>query len=423
VPRQSARNSVGLIVSGFGTNLLGLLSGVVLARALGPSGRGVYQYAVLFYGLAPLLFSLSLGTVFAASKTVDAALLRGSVATLLVVSTITAGLALLLEPAGLPRIAAIALAIAAPGYIMSDSAVNLALRQGRVRLVTLARWCDMGGSSVLVVALFVIHQLTVTTACFALVATTAFTTLVLWLQVWPGRPLAPPPSLWSRRRFVSTLHAKNLLGAGTLYIDQLLVALFLTHSEIGRYAVALSLSRQVSTLGALAAPLTLEWARRDRADGAFRIETLTRCLVWWTILAALGVGIFGELFFRYVFGGAYASSGKLATLLVTAAGGSGLLQVLEAYLTGLGRPDVALRSRLSSAPIVVALVVLVLLRPGAYMFALVAVGASIGPTIQDLAWLQSNGALRLRAAWQIPSLQDLRPLWQKATPNIQGPPA
>lgn len=350
-PSSLTRGAFVLLTSFVGTNALGLLSGVALARGLGAEQRGVMQYAVLFFAVVPLVLGLSLGTVFATYGRGQPVPIRGFWPFAAGTSGVAALGAVALVSVGVPLPAALILAGGSIGYMTSDALVGLATRSERFQAVANIRWVNLGGNSVLVLALYATGTLTVTTGVATLVLTTALVTGIGWVR--QPRP-ARQTLLWSVRGHVARVHGVRLSATASTYLDQLIVAVSMTSSVLGVYTVALSLARQINVIPAALQTVVLEAARRDEHDGRHRLEPLISALLWMGVVAATIAALVGQSFFAILFGEEFREAGNYAAALLITGTVAGVLILVEAYLTGMHRPGVALRARLWSAPAVVA---------------------------------------------------------------------
>ncbi len=338
--------TVKLVVSNAGTNVLGLLSGIALARGLGPSGRGEYQVSVLIYTLVPAILNLNIGTVVA-STPLESPLpvrnIRRLVTILVLIGTVAAGTAAF--ACGLQRPVLLVLMCSAIGFMTSDVTQGILRRHSQFSRVALMRWLDVGGSSLAIAVLFIIGKLSVVTATVALVGTTIIAVVVGWRR---ARPMVAGETARSEleRGRVALVHGSSAVRSLASYIDQISVGAAVGAAGLGQYALAANLARQISIIPAALSTVTFQMARRDGDDNRDRASFVLRMI----LLMALSVGIvawfLAPMIFGRVFGSGFSAAGRVAAVLVVSVGINGLLEVLETILIGLGRPEVPLRCRL-----------------------------------------------------------------------------
>jgi O-antigen/teichoic acid export membrane protein len=295
---------------------------LILARALGPSGRGTIAFVVVTALVVGRVVGLGVGeatTVFAAREDrLRGVLLSNLVlfilcSALLGASLAIGGLILLGEqrPAGVgaEELAIIALGILATALAESVAAFLLGCgRLGRLALVTAtASWLY----PVLLGVIWLSAGLTVASAALAWVAAESFRMLLMLAQSVRGLRVARPDP----RLLVESVRfgAKAWIGSMARFLnfrtDQILLGFLASEAALGVYAVAVNASEMLLYLPAATAYALLPVAAR--ADAAVRTEQTLRAFRSAALVtsgAILLAAALGPLLLPVVFGEPFRAS-------------------------------------------------------------------------------------------------------------------
>lgn len=162
-----------------------------------------------------------------------------------------------------------------------------------------------------------------------------------------------------------------------LRLDQVVMAALLPASELGMYAAAVSWSGVLAPVLGAGAPLLLPMMASGDLDERQRramAARATRLSVLLAFAGAVAVALVTPIAVPVLFGGRFASATTPAIVLALAAGFAGLNTLLEELLKGLGAPRWPLFGQIASLPVTVILLVLLL-----------APYASVGAAIASLA--------------------------------------
>lgn len=295
-----AANSLRTYIFRIASGVIGFLIGILIARYLGPEGKGYYQGIFLFYnayiavigtiGGAVIYQVTRMGrepkTVFITATAYNLAIGLVSVG---VFSIYT-----LLVPRFQPGIA-IWLVVAAIPFVLALSNLN-SLFQGLNRIKTL-NWTGVG-SGLLQIALLGVglagYHINVQTAVAIWFTGQIFAVAI---SLWIGREYWFPPSikdfsrplLGSMMGFGWQISVNSIISIFNTYIDQILV-LFLLHTEkYGLYSVAINGSNILQyASGAIAVAISARvgTATRDQA-GKLTARAVRHTLLINTPLAVL----------------------------------------------------------------------------------------------------------------------------------------
>lgn len=348
---QSFLRSVGR-TAGFNLAATGVsaTTGVMLARWLGPSGRGDYAAVTSFFGLTLVVFELGLGSsvVFHVSKFKRAH-----------ADYVWTAAGLLIPLALGAALVSVVLGVTIFGDSSSRRAAFLVLPFSIVfgfaitpayfalQSLDLDSWNAARLSQPLIFILLIVgaHQvvtLNVSLVIILMTVSLAFQTALAW---WRYARVS------SQRGRFRTEHIRPMLRFGILNMsssapnafnsrfDQIVLAVMVSSAALGQYAVAVSLS-------VLAAPLVMAFghvAFPSLARGERVLETIrtaTRGSVLVSVVSIALILVAGPFLVPLIFGPGYQPVTRLLLVLAPGAAVVVVNQVLGDVLRGLGRPGV-----------------------------------------------------------------------------------
>ena len=350
-PSRSYLHDVGR-TAGFNlaTTAIGAVTGVLLARWMGPSGRGDYAAVASYFALSLVFFELGLGSsvVFHVSRWKhDQADYVWTAATLLIPLALAAGLVSVIlgltvfgDSPGrrtafliIPVSIAIAFANAPASFALQSLAI------GRWNLVRLTYPIIF---FLLIVMIHVTQPLNVSLVIIMMTIALAVQTSVAWwlyIRAYPTRGRFDRRAVRPMLRYGILNMSSTTPNSMNGRLDQVVLAVMVTSAALGQYAVAVSLSM-------LAAPLVMAFgnvafpslARGERVANTIRVATRGSALV--SILSVVMILVAGPFMVPRLFGAGY---GHVTALLLVLAPGAAVVvvnQVLGDVLRGLGRPGV-----------------------------------------------------------------------------------
>lgn len=397
IARTAGFNVASTIAAGLG--------GIVLARTVGPTVRGEYAAITAWFGIALTIGGMGQPAALCFHVSRDPLRARGYVATsrtlMIVTGTLAVIAGLLLAPSlsrGNPEIATgyrIVFATTIVAFVASSYTSSLQARD-------LLRWNQVRLSQpVLSVAaislLWFLHLLTLQTALIALTVTLALQ--LVWayrccrlIGLAPGHPRAAlirPLAVYGASQIAALTPA-----AVNAQLDQLVLSQTVAPADLGRYAIAVSLTLLpmplVSAIGNVAFP---------RLAATRVISQATRRLQLLAVLSSAGLAIAMLLplaaaaywLIPLVFGAGYRAAVPLLWLLTPGAVFLACGQVVGDLLRGRNRPGVVAWAQGLAAVFTVAM-----------LFALLPV---IGVSAAAIASTVSYGvalAVMLRSLWRLP---------------------
>ena len=393
--------------------VLGLAASILIARLLGPAGKGGYDLLLGATGLVVTLGGLSLANGVAYHVARGKTRVRPLVGKLALLSLLLMATSavllrgiegtpfqrfLLPETAGAFTIAGV---VALVGLLSAGEHWRAMLTgMGRIRAAN-AR--DTAQSLSFVLALGVLGVLAIagsrigyTSVLWASVAAHAVGgALLLTAALAAGRG-ERTPALADVLRYSVPAHSGNVAQFLNYRLDIFLVSYFAGLQALGLYTVAVGVSQLLWLGSRAAARVVLPWVAGS-AEGTGSTTALVARLSLWSALLGSGILILGgRWLIGLLFGARFSASYAPMLLLLIGATPFTLSNVLAAHLGGLGLPNLNLRAALLG---LVATVVLDLLLIPPYGIAGAALATSVSyllTTAAVVAYFQRRSPVPLR---------------------------
>jgi O-antigen/teichoic acid export membrane protein len=344
------------VVSVAGMSLMALANSIVVARAAGPEGRGLYGLTVAIGALALPLASAGLGsaTTWQLGRGQPYAQLLGlthrAVLASLALGLVTVGVAVGGLELGLDEAAMwglLAAALALPAQVTIEIARGLMLGQRRAVAYNL--------SSAIVIAVMLGLNLSwrfTAPEWFGLDPEIASSIWVLanlvlanwiiaaWMVATSLRQSSerPTPELLRGSLSYGMRSAMVALGdAALLRVDYLVAAPFVDLAALGIYAIADQISHLMAWVGLLAGRMMLPEAASDEADGQRSLAKLglaCRLIVFVTLVgAAIAIGV-GRWLIELLFGPSFTDAYVAMLILLPATLFKSLHALIATWLQG-----------------------------------------------------------------------------------------
>jgi O-antigen/teichoic acid export membrane protein len=336
---------------------MNVMTGIALARILGPHGRGELAAVLLWPTLIAAIGSLGVieATTFHAARatTAPGTLLGSALALALVQSVVCVAVGAAILPLVLAHYDPAALRA---GYIfMAFIPVNLVTLSLMAVLNGLQRFAQFhalrllvaGGTGCAILTLRLIDILTVENAVLVYVGATLLTGLVaaaMLVRFLPSLRFSPTLS-----RQLLTFGLQSHTGSVTWMmnerLDQLVISVFLAPVQLGLYVTAVTMTSLTALVGSSVAtaafPVVAQMDAGDRRRDAVR--GFVRLALAVSIAVALPVALLAPTLIGFFFKSAYLDATGVCRLLMVAAVILSTNRVLGACLKALGRPlDVGL---------------------------------------------------------------------------------
>ncbi|MGH9789424.1 MAG: oligosaccharide flippase family protein [Candidatus Acidiferrales bacterium] len=387
--------------------LLGVVSGVLAARLLGPQGRGELAIITLWpMALASLgSFGISQAVVFHAAQQPQrrSSLFTGSLVIAVVQSLVLVGAGYLLLPYFFAQDRTHVLDLArlfllfVPLSFFSTYLLNLLNGAMCMAHYNFSRVFQAAWYAAILVALFLLRQASLDAIVSWQLAGYAATGL---LNAYLVRKLLHVRWEWetSILRPVLSYGAKTHLGSLTYYLnqrlDQLVMSLWLPPEALGQYVVAVALAAPLTILPGAIGIVTLPAAAREKPAGAEAV--IRRSLRTVVVLLVAGAALLFVLvpyLLPLLFGQAFVLAVPACRVLVIAMVPLGLSQVLYESLRGLNHPLAPAYAEGLGNVVTVALLALLLPRFGFLGAALASLGAYTASFLAVSYYAQTRAGL------------------------------
>jgi O-antigen/teichoic acid export membrane protein len=366
--------------SSVGVTLLGLLTSVLVARTLEPTGRGLMVTILLWPQILVWAGGLSLGysNIYygAAEPHARRRLFGNSLWAALILGSITGVAALFLLPHFVPlnRTQHILLEISLvllPIGMATDYAVSLLQGTSQFSHLSLVRVISPAVTAVCLLLCWVTHTLTVTSAVVAvwIGGWTSFV-LVLHVLIKAGYFSLRLDKALLRQSFSfsSRIHIGSLAALANGRLDQLLMTALVAPRALGLYAIAVTFSELLRQF-AIAVTTVLYPKVAAEATPEIRRETAIRTTRWMLLIGCVGavcMFFIAPIIVPLLWGSHF--SGSIRTLQVLLPGTVALSTgvTMAASLHGAGRPGVSTIAEVASLIVMVPLLYFLLPRMGIF---------------------------------------------------------
>lgn len=347
--------------------VLAFVTSPILARALGPSGRGDLAAIFVVLGLAPSIADIGLYLYVSRERSRQmrgiGSILGSTVPIALAVAMVGALLAVpIAHVIGRGRQDVVLFIevglFLLPFSVFCQTLYGVVVGAQRWGVVMVAKLISAGGPALVIVTLSLTGSLSVSTVATAYLVCSVFGYLPFLVGLRGSRP-------WRFRSqiareglaFGSRTWLSSLANQTNVKLDQLLMAALASSHELGLYALAVTLATASTSLtGAIGTALL------PRVAAGEPVLAARACRMTILIVGAYGIAlaVVSPLLVPMIFGSAF--SGSIAMLVVLLAANMFLVpgQVLGSALIAAGDPGAAARSQLCALAITVPALIVVL---------------------------------------------------------------
>lgn len=370
-----------------GMALAGFVSGLILARALGPEGRGQYAIVVLWPTMLSIFgeLGLSLTLAYFAGKSQES--INGLWTLAWVVSILVGGLVglagLIILPSHLALTGSALAAlqwnmITVPIMLLSGFLAYLLLGSGYLFEFNLVRFCTsvcytLGIVCVAVVGLSGINTFT-TVFILAQSASCLLAIAFVFFRLhpaWRWQPQLVRPVF----KYASKAYISSIMAQATLRLDQIIMAIIVSPIQLGLYVVAVAISAVVSPLYNAVTIVVLPRVTRsaNRSIGGYEAIRHMKIMFFSGVPITAVLCLLMPWILPVLFGNQYQLSILPAQVLLASAFFQGGVNVLGHSLRGLECPG---RSAVSES---VGLLLIIIL-----LFTLLPILGIVGAAIASL---------------------------------------
>ncbi len=351
-----SREFASTLITNIAIQACTVVQGILVARLLGPVGRGQFAAAILWPGVFAAMGGMGVSVALArrAGRAADLApVIRTGLLLTLLTGTVTAVLCVAAIPWLLPgsdTIVRNAAYVFVPFIIFNQvSLAMIAIDQG-------AGWFAQMNWTRLIVN--PVYLLFVVCLWFAgihsvgwfvvglLIANAAVAFARVVLALWHGR--FPGPMEPVKRIFREALPYgfAGLLGAFTQSADKALLLYLLGTTQLGFYTVAVTAASVVNSLAGAAGTVTFGMSTQAKVrEGFDRVARMFRFTAWTWLIAGIGVAVIIPFMLPLLYGAAFRPAIWPAILLIPAAALAGQASILEQAMRAQGRAFIGLEAR------------------------------------------------------------------------------
>jgi O-antigen/teichoic acid export membrane protein len=331
---------------------LGVVTGVIAARALGPTGRGELQAIVLWpMGISALLvIGINQATAFHLGRRIltTSEAVTANVAITLVQSALAVTLGLLVNHFVLHNYSpavhrlSIIFVLTMPFNLVTTYPPGIFLGLQDHKRFNLIRVIPAVTYFSGLVILYSLHRCTLAGVVWAQIASFFATSAVgclLILMVLKPRWQWKPGAIRSLTHYGLRTQATSITNYFNQRIDQLLLSIFVPPRELGLYVVAVTLSTAVTFVPGAVGMVTFSRGSSQHVDDArVTIGQSFRVSLLWLVICCTALFILAPFLIHLAFGGAFDGSTRACRILVPGALMIGLNQVLYNGSSAMGRP-------------------------------------------------------------------------------------
>jgi O-antigen/teichoic acid export membrane protein len=347
--------------------LFAFVTSPILARTLGPAGRGQVAAVFAVVSLAPWISELGLTAFLSrahARRSHPLGVLLGSTMPICMAASLV-GVVLAVPLAhvlgrGRPDVVTFIEVglVLLPFGVFFQTLYGLAVADQRWGLIMATRVLSSGGAAGAIVALSLLDALTVRTAAATyilcgILANIPFLVELRGSRPWQfARPVAREGLAFGLRSWLSTL-----ASVGNLQLDQLLMVRLVTSRQLGLYSLAVTVA---SAAGSLVAATANALIPRVAAGDSELVARACRVTLFAVVVAGIGIGVTSPVLVPFVFGRAFDD--MIPMLVVLLAGGvfGVVANILGSALIAGGNPSATARGQLAGLAVTVPALIVVL---------------------------------------------------------------
>ena len=408
-----------------GIQAIGLVTGILVARFLGPEGRGELAAIIVWVSLVAYLGNLGLPAAYTYAAARDPGRLRNLLGNGLIAMLaqwpllVAAGLLVVYLALGgyanpTRQLAVTYLILYIPLNLLTLYANAIQQGLGHYASFNAVRLCVPATYLAALGVLIWLDHFTVTGVIaanlFSNFATLALALgLVLWLaRRTSGGPWLDLPSLKKDLRYGVSAHLGMLQPFTGLQVDVLMLTLLLPPQDLGLYMAAVAGAGLIRAQGVALGMVAMSEVAKHRQPAAQRRQLLR--FAGFTLLigglTAAVLVVWAQPLVALVYGEAFSAAAVALQVLAVGALIASLNRVLAAGLRGMGKPFGGTASELASLAVGVPAILLLAPTSGAKGAAIAGLFAAIGGLAVTIWYLSRAGTARA----QRPALQSTAPM-------------
>ncbi|MBK1837287.1 oligosaccharide flippase family protein [Azospirillum sp. YIM B02556] len=330
-PNSFARHGVATVLVTAATMALGLLTGILVARSIGPEGRGALTSVLTTVQMLGWLFAMGCGKAVTYTLSRDHSAGGRLLSTWTLILLPLAGLAigtgylllpllLAAQPPETLELARLYLPMIAMA-LLSELMLGLILGDQDFRSFNALNFLQPAGVAVVYVALWAAGRFTVEAAVIVQAAMSTLVLAAATALLIRRHGLARPDPALGRKSLWYALrtHGDVVGGVITQRLDLLIIPAVLSAKQVGLYALATSLSWLIVSLSSALATVVMPAAtRRGRSGRELVLNSLQATFAIGGLLGG-GLFVFADIAISLVYGPSFADSALPLRLLLPGA--------------------------------------------------------------------------------------------------------
>lgn len=379
---MARKSAIGTLGSQAGIQVVGLVTGILVARYLGPGGRGELAAIIAWASMLAYAgnFGLPAAFTYAAAREPDqvrqtlgngilAALVQWPV--LIVLGMLVLPLALSEQPPDVRHLALLYLCLYVPLNLLTLYANAVQRGLGRYRGFNAIRLCVPISYLLALGALVLTGHMTVGGVVGANLLSNLAALMLALTFVLPmlrdkrdTHGLFDLPALRRDARYGLSAHLGTLQPFNSMRIDVLLLTMVLTSHDLGLYMVALAAAGLVKAQGLALGMVAMPEVAKQRNSNAQR-RVIVRFALYTLLLGCATAGVavvWARPLVELVYGSQFSGAATPLRLLVLGGVAASLYRVIGDGLRGMGRPLIGTAAEVGS--LAVGVPAILLLAPG-----------------------------------------------------------
>lgn len=422
---RSGIHALGTSVAGI---LLAFVNSIVMARALGPAGKGSYDLALTTTALLGIAlgFSLPVGITYVvargranlralARQMVGMAFLLGAMATAILYALQNTSFAKYFVPAEVGS--GIVILVVVTACLMETANYWRAILNGRQEIIQANRGDLISRTAHVIIALLALGMLAsknqqASPALFIVIniAVLLLTNLLFLKMLRVAlRPSPGPSGIQEVLAYAFPCYLGNFIQFLNYRLDVFIVNYLSGRDALGLYMLAVSLGQMIWLMSKAAATVLLPniAALQEAAvAGAQRTAQITRVAFVISLASALLLALFAAPLVPWIFGAEYHPSVAPLLWLLPGIVAFSVTNVIASYLAGIGKPRLNLYVALAGLVITIVLDLLLIPSLGIVGAAIASTFSYVTSTVIILWLFRRESGLRVQQAL-LPTREDI----------------
>lgn len=282
--RVLVKGGLALFLVNVSSSILSFLSGAVIALALGPYERGIYQAWRIFTSIFSDISNFGLAKFISSKFKIESTSFHGLLRHILLnYLLITALLPLMIQLHFSTQIIIICYLLVPVG-IATDIYTGLLTRNELYSLIARWNFLVMVGGPILTILLYSVKRLTLESA---VLSSSILASLAIVIGIKNVKLPRGNKSIYLNYKLILPIYLSNILRTFFLFLDQILVLYFLNLTELGIYAMGLAVAGVTTIITNPLYLLSPSIAKRKSLKKIVLVSQLFAAYLFMTLLSIL----------------------------------------------------------------------------------------------------------------------------------------